>query len=292
MSNKYLYKSILLGTTTLLLSLPILTTAANNYVPTLDDTPKISLDSECGGAQDKIVKYKPAIGDKTLTIDSADKYSPVNIKNDWIISDHKGTKDTAFDGERHVAYISPGVVMFGYDIPPHSDFMLHKFDYGDKTINVLQGPYRADWHTFKGNGIIFNAKISGLSKPGDYLPNQIQGTIVSGYLLGATASALELKDLSGIKLSALANDSSVLDNCNTLWSTPKECSVQDFTISYKAGIATGYLNQLKLFELPIADGNCAGLVSCYAEHNCSSLSSIYFNNFTYNGKNFLMKQEG
>lgn len=271
--------------------------AVPTILPTVsiaDDLSSAQKTSSSSNTQDKDtrgctgIKYKPrnpinkAGG---LDITSVKAFSPRNIKRGWMTFDHIGYKDTAFQGERHVALTDEGAMFFGYDAEPLTDLMIIDHPKGEnQIINTVQAPVRADWHTLNGNGILFGCSFSG------YLPdtdvNTHKGssaaTTITGYSVVATLKEVQVRQYSGASYLDIGT------NFTTLYSEPKKCPGQNITVEITGNHAKVFLSTKKIFEFDLAsDARGTGLVTTYEAHGCPSLSSVVMMNHTINNVDYL-----
>ncbi len=210
------------------------------------------------------------------------KQSPEAWNQDWIVWDHVGYKDRAFNGERHIVKRTKGVQFLGYAQPPFDDMMLRNFgDFNRRTISVIQSPVRSDWHTINGSGIVFNAKLEG-----DYF---------TGNAIVATQDSIELRSYARTSRQSFLGGSA---SYSVIFTAPKECPGQAFTVEMKNENKTDSWTDFKIYdreELIYEGGDStygtyAGLMTDYAEHDCESLSSTYIPNFIVDGEDFLKEK--
>lgn len=214
-------------------------------------------------------------------------FSPIKT-GDWFILDHVGVTDSAYAGARHIVKRDTGIQWFGYDKPPFNDMMLKKFE-NCKNINIKQAPVRADWHTVNGSGVVFGASLSfpGIDEltSKDLEDKDITSSSFSGYAFVATMEAIEIREYNLVSLSSFKNGSA---DFKVLYTEPKQCNSQSLTVDFSNSqpkFSIG-LRQLQTNFNYTPKGIYAGAMVDYAEHNCSSLSSIYMFNFTVDGKNY------
>lgn len=235
--------------------------------------------------------YIPVIPNNTLldyTIPTnAEEYSPLNFNDKFIVVDHIGHTDTAYNGARHiVTYNDSGMVWYGYDEKGYTDLILTETDNYSYTINLKQMPLRADWHTVNGSGIIFNASTS--AQKGTEVNPYTSTDTFTGYALVVTTKDIEVRYYPLTTLSTLADG---LATYEVLYSTSKTCNAQDLTITYTGAEVLIYLDNTLLTTLQLDYiGSYVGAMVDYKEHSCNSLSSIYMFNLTLNGGNLFEKK--
>lgn len=240
--------------------------------------------AEC--AYIKYIPRNPQYTINNVDIYSVSKFSLAKINRGWMVFDHIGYKDTAFQGERHLAYMGDGVQFFGYDIEPLTDLCLLQHPDGEnQTINMLQAPVRADWHTLNGNGLLFGCTFSGGEPNTDYDLCSNEGNVsVTGYSVVATADKIQVRQYSGVSAVNIGDDGAY----GVLYEEPKECPGQNITVEIIGNHAKVFLDSRMIFEFDLSgQGRGTGMVTTYKEHCCSSLSSIYMFNHTVNGIDYL-----
>ena len=227
----------------------------------------------------------PGLG--SSDVGSVEDYSPTLSGNPWYTFDHIGYKDTAFSGERHVAYFPEqgGVHFFGYDSEPLTDAMILKHNKtSNQTISLLQAPVRADWHTLDGNGILFGIETSGLTgEPRDINLNKGSSNVsVSGYSAVATQDKIEIREIVNTPVENMGS------NYNVIFETDKECPAVDFDINIVGSKATVKLSgeELHSFDMK-TKGRDTGIIVTYARHGCPSLSSVFTYSHVVNGVDYL-----
>lgn len=213
-------------------------------------------------------------------------YSPINLNQGFTIIDHVGVKDTAFNGERHIATTGKGIHWFGYDIPPYNDMILTNQDIPENyNINLKQTSIVADWHTINGSGVIFNATTS--APPNQEVPSD-SGYIFKGYALVATQSKIQLRKYN----TTIQNFSQGKEDFEVIAEIPKACESQSFNITKVNNTYTLKLDDILIFEGELEPiGNHVGAMVDYLEHNCNSLSSVYMYNLTVNNRNLFQTKE-
>lgn len=220
------------------------------------------------------------------SINNASKYSPLKLNQDWIVFDHIGYKDSAFQGERHIAIKSNGIQWYGYDSSPFNDMVLTNSNISDNyTLNLKQATIVADWHTIDGSGIVFNATTNA---PLNVEVDNTANYIFQGHAIVATMDKIQLRLYDTTISDFMSNGK----NYSVLAEVPKTCGSQSFTV-----IKQGDNYIVKLDDKIIYEGflhyygNYVGAMVDYIEHNCSSLSSVYMYNLTLNGKNLFERSE-
>lgn len=275
------------------------------------------LTSECiqGGDYTPVVPSVKNMDASSVT--SVEYYSPERLNKNWIIWDHIGVTDTAFQGKRHVVRRDTGIQWFGYDKPPYNDMILRDFSdvitTDSFTINVKQAPVRADWHTINGSGILFGVTVSGTAgNTGDVLDPK---GYLSGYAFVATNKYNELRYYNNVAISEFLEGKA---GYILLRQEDKLCNSQSLTITHESGkmsfklgtkdwgqpIQTGA--KVKGYQIKatntsssnitngatsidftvIPPGKYAGAMVDYASHSCPSLSSVYMFNYTVNDVNY------
>lgn len=238
--------------------------------------PKDSVEEDCVDEVDYIPSRPMTINNDN--INSVENYSPTNIGHGWYTFDHIGYKDTAFKGERHVAYSeeNSGVHFFGYDSEGLTDLMLLPHEAKNtQTVSILQSPTRADWHTLNGNGLMFGIESTGLpNEPTDInINNKSSGVSITGYSAVATESEIQIREYTNTPVENLGQEGTY----TVLYKEPKECLSVDFSVNINGNEAEVYLSGRKLgnnINLK-TKGRDTGIVVSYAEHGCESLSSVY-----------------
>lgn len=226
---------------------------------------------------------------------SAEDFSPQTKDNDWIIIDHVGSKDSAFNGERHIARRDTstgyGLQWFGYEVDPNNDAIFKNVGNWSR-LNVQQCPIRADWHTINGSGIIFN--MSNTGNPGEYKAvynKEYEGNTntMSFYAYVVTADAVQLRRYTSITYASFSNGSATYE---VLQSIPKECNSQSLSIEKIDNVYKFYIGNKMIFEPQMLEqyGTYAGMMVDYQKHNCTSLSSVYMFNFSIDGVNLFEGQ--
>lgn len=253
------------------LSVPVF--ATSEYVPQKPTVETIqTTETNCNSSE-----YQPRkpVSNLDTSINSVQDFSPTLTGHPWYTFDHIGYKDSAFQGERHVAYFQEegGVQFYGYDKEGLADVMLLKHpDNQSQTITLLQAPLRADWHTLDGNGVLFGVQPTAIPQaPGDYTTTSNETQLsFTGYAAVATQDEIQIRKYTNASISDLT------ENFEVLYSEPKECPSVDFVIEILGNKAKVSLGSRLLKEIELeTTGRYTGIIVCYAEHNCESLSSVY-----------------
>lgn len=234
----------------------------------------------------KYVPRTPITVAGSVEITSVKKFSPANLQQGWVTYDHIGYKDSAYQGERHVAIVDDGVQFFGYDMEPLADLMLLRHPDGEnQVINTVQVPVRADWHTLNGNGILFGCEFSETGKDIDININGVSSTAsITGYSVVATINKIEVRQFSNVNADTIGKEG----HYQVLHEIPKKCPGQNLTVEITNSIAKVFLGSEKIYEFTLTTpARGTGLVASYEEHCCSSLSSVVMFNHTVNGIDYL-----
>lgn len=271
------------------LCLPMSVVASTEYIPKKSSIDKLMPNTE-SCEQPQYQPRKP-VNNLDTSINSVNDFSPTVSGHPWYTFDHIGYKDSAFQGERHVAYFPDegGVQFYGYDSEKLADLMLieHKSS-PNQTITLLQAPLRADWHTLDGNGVMFGVTPNNLPpNPGDInVTNNANKTTITGYAAVATADEIQIRKYTNATINDLTTKFDIL------YTQPKQCPSVDFVIEIIGNKAKVYLGTDLLKEIVIdAAGRYTGILVCYAEHNCNSLSSVYTYSHVVNDIEYLMPKQ-
>lgn len=263
--------------------------ATTEYVPQKPNinTTQTTPTEKCEDAT--YVPRKP-VNNLDTSINSVRDFSPILSGHDWYVFDHVGYKDSAYQGERHIAYFQEegGVQFYGYDKEALADLMLLKHPDGqDQTISILQAPLRADWHTLDGNGILFAVETVKIPPaPGDYGTVNTDNLVINGYAAVATMDEIQIRKYTNAKVSTMSKDFEVI------YSEPKECPSVDFLVEITGNKAKVNLGSRTLKEITLdTSARANGILVCYAEHNCQSLSSVYTYSYIVNDIEYLKAKQ-
>ena len=192
------------------------------------------------------------------------------------------------------------------------------------SINIKQAPVRADWHTINGSGILFGMKISNppqlISKVSDSQTERkfsevsydvaSHNSIFSAYAFVATNKYNEMRYYDKVNIQDFRDGKAPY---YIIQQVKKNCNSQSITVKYTSRDKklTTYIGN-KIWDIPLTIGNnhqvglvsqgsnevinsniilpelgkwCGAMVD-YAEHCCSSLSSVYMFNYTFNEKEY------
>ena len=179
--------------------------------------------------------------------------------------------DIAYNG-RHIK-LSEDIVFYGYGVTSYKDFLYKEYsNAGKKSFYFTVDEEKANYHTLDGAGFMFNAKIEN-NKLSGYILLYRQNDICIYRLDDVDVNKFETTENKtvadyGTLVKSVTKGSNDLHNL-IINTTPTNINVID--------------NNIEILNLDLDyskhAGESFGLISSYAQHNCSQLSTITFKYF-------------
>lgn len=191
------------------------------------------------------------------------------------------TDDKAYNGN-HIE-IMDSIKFYGYWQNSYKDFLYKDYPYaGEKTFSFVLDETKADYHTLDGAGFIFNAK-------------QEDGKL-SGYAILVGKSNIELYRMDDIDIATfeVTGNRTMKSYAGDPIATVNKRGVQlhKFVIKTSPTNVTVVDNEQEILNVDLDyskhSGESFGLISSYAQHNCTSLTQIEFLEFSLDLDNYVI----
>ena len=224
---------------------------------------------------------------------------------DYIVTETTSS-DMAYNGP-HIYFNNnetqeKSILFSGYGRTSYKDFVFkNNYDDNKKVFNLIMDDSAANYHSIEGAGFMFNTNIDD-----NGTPNNIDDDIINGYVLLFSRRVISISKIENVNLryfhsvdfstivpvetnevgiynyaKCLGQD---VDGLRPVFREVVDTTYHNLTITVSKENVYVIDNGIQIFNFdfdPLTNpGNGYGLITSYAQHNCSLLSTITFKGIT------------